>query len=56
MIYGADPALAGTFVVTDIQVAEPGGSSVVRSVVQAAWDEIIVAPETGGVSIQWSNS
>ena len=56
VIYGADPALAGTFVVTDIQVAEPGGSSVVRSVVQAAWDEIIVAPETGGVTITWANS
>ena len=56
VIYGADPALASTFVVTDIQVAEPGGSSVVRSVIQAAWDEIIVAPETGGVSIHWTNS
>ena len=54
VIYGADPALAGTFVVTDIQVAEPGGSSVVRSVIQAAWDEIITAPETGGISIQWA--
>ena len=56
VIYGADPSLASTFVVTDIQVAEPGGSSVVRSVIQAAWDEIIVAPETGGVSIHWTNS
>ena len=54
VIYGADPALTGTFVVTDIQVAEPGGSSVVRSVIQAAWNEIIVAPETGGISIQWA--
>ena len=54
VIYGADPALASTFVVTNIQVAEPGGSSVVRSVIQAAWDEIIVAPDTGGVSIRWT--
>ena len=54
VIYGADPALASTFVVTDIQVAEPGGSSVVRSRIQANWDEIIVAPNTGGVSIRWS--
>ena len=54
VIYGAAPALASTFVVTDIQVAEPGGSSVVRSVIQAAWDEIIVAPDTGGVSIRWT--
>ena len=53
-IYGADPALASTFVVTDIQVAEPGGSSVVRSRIQANWDEIIVAPNTGGVSIRWT--
>ena len=54
VIYGADPALASTFVVTDIQVAEPGGSSVVRSRIQANWDEIIVAPNTGGVSIRWT--
>ena len=54
VIYGADPALASTFVVTDIQVAEPGGSSVVRSRIEADWDEIIVAPNTGGVSIRWS--
>ena len=54
VIYGADPALAGTFVVTDLQVAEPGGSSVIRSMIQAGWDEIIVAPNTGGVSIRWS--
>ena len=54
VIYGADPALASTFVVTDIQVAEPGGSSVVRSRIEANWDEIIVAPNTGGVSIRWS--
>ncbi|MBQ6514561.1 MAG: hypothetical protein IJI09_07530, partial [Clostridia bacterium] len=56
VIYGADPALASTFVVTDIQVAEPGGSSVVRSRIEANWDEIIVAPPTGGVSIRWANS
>ena len=54
VIYGADPALASTFVVTDIQVAEPGGSSVVRSRIEANWDEIIVAPNTGGVSIRWT--
>ena len=54
VIYGADPALAGTFVVTDLQVAEPGGSSVVRSMIRAGWDEIIVAPNTGGVSIRWT--
>ena len=54
VIYGADPALASTFVVTDIQVAEPGGSSIVRSRIQANWDEIIVAPPTGGVSIRWT--
>ena len=35
VIYGADPDLASTFVVTDIQVAEPGGSSIVRSRIQA---------------------
>lgn len=56
VIYGADPALASTFVVVDIQVAEPGGSSVVRSRIEAGWDEIIVAPPTGGVSIYWANS
>jgi hypothetical protein len=54
VIYNADPALASTFVVIDIQVAEPGGSSVVRSRIVANWDEVIVAPPTGGVSIYWS--
>ena len=54
VIYGADPSLASTFVVTDIQAAEPGGSSVVRSRIEADWNEIIVAPNTGGVSIRWS--
>ena len=53
-LYGADPDLAGTFVVTDIQVAEPGGTPVVRSMIQADWDEIIVAPEPSGVSIRWT--
>ena len=53
VIYGADPALASTFVVTDIQVAEPGASEITRGVIQAGWNEIICAPETGGVSIYW---
>ena len=54
VIYGADPSLQSSFVVTDIQVAEPGSQSITRAVLQTNWNEIIVAPDTGGVDIRWS--
>ena len=46
--YTADPSIADTFIVTDVQVALPGASSVKRDKVDCAWNEKITAdPETG---------
>ena len=51
--YAADPAIAKTFVVTDIQVLLPGGSGAIRDVVSCAWNERI-APVTGtGVTVHF---
>ena len=52
--YAADPALANTFVITDIQVAAPGSASVIRSVVPCGWNEKIAVSLDGGVEIRWS--
>ena len=52
--YTADPAIADTFIVTDIQVAVPGSSSVVRDEVPCDWNGKITAIADGGVNIQWS--
>ena len=52
--YAADPGIANTFVVTDMQVSVPGTSGVVRTVVPCAWDEKITAVRNGGVSIRFS--
>ena len=51
--YSADPAIANTFVITDIQAAVPGQSSVLRGVVPCAWDEkISLYPEN--CSFHWN--
>ena len=39
--YSANPAIANTFVITDIQVTAPGYSQVLRGVVPAQWNELI---------------
>ena len=52
--YAADPAIANTFVVTDIQVSVPGTSGVVREIVPCAWNEKITAVRNGGVNIRFS--
>ena len=53
--YAADPAIAGTFVITDIQVAVPWDPDhTVRDLVPCAWNEKISAANTGGVSIRFS--
>ena len=52
--YAADPSIADTFIVTDIQVAVPGASSIVRDTVPCGWNEKITAIEEGGVEIRFS--
>ena len=52
--YTADPSIADTFIVTDVQVAVPGASSVKRDKVDCAWNGKITAIEDGGVEIRFS--
>ena len=52
--YAADPAIAQTFVVTDIQVSTIGASAMVRDIVECAWNEKISAPVNVGVDITFS--
>lgn len=49
--YIANPEIANTFIVTDIQVSVPGGSSVKRDKVDCAWNEKIIADPEYGVDI-----
>ena len=51
--YAADPSIANTFVILDIQVSLPGAQSVIRDVVNCAWNEKVVCLRNGGVSYQW---
>ena len=51
--YAADPSVANTFVITDIQAAVPGQSSVIRGVVPCAWNEKISLYEAN-FSIHWN--
>ena len=53
--YAADPAIANTFIVTDIQVSALGASSVARDKIDCAWNEKITAIEDGGVEIRFSS-
>ena len=52
--YAANPAIADTFVITDIQAAAMGASSVSRDTVPCGWKEKITAIEDGGVEIRFS--
>ena len=52
--YAANPAIADTFIITDIQVAVPGASSIVRDTVPCDWNQKITAIEEGGVEIRFS--
>ena len=54
--YAANPAIADTFVVTDIQVAVTGSATTVRDVVNCGWKEKITAPADGGVTIHFVNA
>ena len=52
--YAADPSIADTFIVTDIQVSAMGASAVARDTVACAWNEKITAIEDGGVTVTFS--
>ena len=54
--YAANPAIANTFVITDIQVTAPGQSSVVRGLLHCAWNEKLTCVRNGGINIHWANS
>ena len=51
--YAADPGIAKTFVITDIQVSIPGASGVVRDIVPCAWNERIAAAPGAGITIHF---
>ena len=51
--YAADPAIAKTFVVTDIQVTIPGTSGVIRDLVPCAWNEKVSAASGTGITIHF---
>ena len=51
--YAADPAIAKTFVVTDVQVNMPGASGVVRDLVPCAWNERIAAAPMNGITVHF---
>ena len=52
--YAADPSIADTFIVTDIQVSAMGASAVARDTITCAWNEKITAIEDGGVTVTFS--
>ena len=52
--YTADPSIADTFIVTDIQVSAMGASAVARDTITCAWNEKITAIEDGGVTVTFS--
>ncbi len=52
--YASDPEIADTYVITDIQAAPAGASSVVREIVAPAWNEKIFVPSGAGVTVNVS--
>ena len=55
VIYAADPAIAGTFIVTDILATLAGDQSMSRDVLQLEWNEIVYGGsyDDPNVTIQW---
>ena len=51
--YAADPAIAKTFVVTDVQATLPGTTGVIRDLVPCAWNEKISAAPGTGITIHF---
>ena len=52
--YAANPAIAQTFVITDIQVAIPGAQSVIRDLVPCEWNQKVSVTADHGVTITFS--
>ena len=51
--YAADPSIAKTFVVTDIQVSLPGASGAIRDLVPCTWNEKITPMPGAGITIHF---
>ena len=51
--YAANPEIAKDFIILDIQVALPGGQSVIRDRITADWNEYIYCLPNGGMSYTW---
>ena len=51
--YAAAPEIAKDFVILDIQVSEPGASSVARDRIPCGWNENVTCPAGGGVNYVW---
>ena len=54
VIYGADPKLSGSFVVTDIQAAVPGAASVERELVPCDWNKSLWVQSDVSITITFS--
>jgi len=54
-IYAANPAIANTFVVTDIQCSAPGTSGVIRDLVDCPWNDLLFCAYEGGVDVYWNS-
>ena len=54
--YAADPSIANTYVIIDIQVAAPGASSVLRDLVTCPWNQKITVIRNGGVNIRFTGT
>ena len=52
--YAADPSIADTFIITDIQAGVAGTSEMQRETIPCGWDEKITALASQGVSITFS--
>ena len=52
--YAADPSIADTFIITDIQAGVAGTSEMQRETIPCGWDEKITALASQGVSIAFS--
>ena len=51
--YAADPEIAKTYIITDIQVSIPGASGVVRDIVPCAWNEKLNVMPGMGITIHF---
>ena len=54
IIYNADPSIAQTFAVTDLQATRTGDASYVRTTLPVEWNQKLV-PVTNGVTFEFVN-